>query len=161
MRRKDREMKDMTEILAVVKAENVCTVAIQDEPCPYLVPMNYGAVMEDEKLVFYFHGAKAGRKAELLKQSPQASFSILGDYKVHMNRENPGKSTTSFESVCGSGRAELVSGEERKKGLTVLMNHLAGPAGTVFTGDEFTGPSCDAAMVWKITVDQIAGKRHE
>lgn len=161
MRRKDREMKDMAEILAVVTAENVCSVAIQDEPCPYLVPMNYGAEVEDGKLVLYFHGAKEGRKAELLKKMPQASFMILGKHQVRVDEENPGRSTTSFESVCGFGRAEILAGDERKKGLVVLMNHLGRPSGASFSEADFSGPSCDAAMVWRIVAEEVAGKRHE
>lgn len=162
MRRKDREIKDMAEILEIVMAQTVCTIAIQDEPCPCLVPMNYGAQMEDGRLILYFHGAKEGRKMELLKKGPQpASFSILGEHQVHVNKENPGKSSASFESVCGWGQAELVYGEERKRGLAVLMNHIGRPVGETFTAEELTGPSCDAAQVWKIVAAEITGKRHE
>ena len=161
MRRKDREIKDMAEILAVVMAENVCSVAIEDQPCPYLVPMNYGAEVEDGRLVLYFHGAKGGRKAELLEKSPRASFVILGEHQVHINREVPGKSTTSFESICGSGRTEVLSGEERGRGLAILMNHLGRPSGASFSEVDFSGPSCEAAKVWRIVTDEVTGKRHE
>ena len=161
MRRKDREMKDMAEILAVVTAENVCSVAILDEPCPYLVPMNYGAEMEDGRLALYFHGAKAGRRAELLKGQPKVSFTILGAHELRMDAENPGKSTTGFESVCGFGQAEVLFGEERKKGLAVLMNHLGRPSGASFSSEDFSGPSCDNALVWRIVTEEVTGKRHE
>ena len=43
MRRKDRELKDMADIVSIAKRETVCTVAFHDEPCPYLIPLNYGA----------------------------------------------------------------------------------------------------------------------
>ena len=43
MRRKDRELKDMADIVSIAKRENVCTVAFHDESCPYLIPLNYGA----------------------------------------------------------------------------------------------------------------------
>mgnify|MGYP000039861671 CR=1 FL=1 len=58
MRRKDRELKDMADIVSIAKRETVCTVAFHDEPCPYLIPLNYGAEVEDGKLILYFHGAK-------------------------------------------------------------------------------------------------------
>ena len=49
MRRKDRELKDMADIVSIAKRETVCTVAFHDEPCPYLIPLNYGAEVEDGK----------------------------------------------------------------------------------------------------------------
>ena len=54
MRRKDRELKDMADIVSIAKRETVCTVAFHDEPCPYLIPLNYGAEVEDGKLILYF-----------------------------------------------------------------------------------------------------------
>ena len=38
MRRSDRELKDMADIVAIAKRETVCTVAFHDESCPYLIP---------------------------------------------------------------------------------------------------------------------------
>ena len=61
MRRSDRELKDMADIVAIAKRETVCTVAFHDESCPYLIPLNYGAEVEEGKLVLYFHGAKGRR----------------------------------------------------------------------------------------------------
>ena len=46
MRRSDRELKDMADIVAIAKRETVCTVAFHDESCPYLIPLNYGAEVE-------------------------------------------------------------------------------------------------------------------
>ena len=37
MRRSDRELKDMADIVAIAKRETVCTVAFHDESCPYLI----------------------------------------------------------------------------------------------------------------------------
>lgn len=160
MRRSDRELKDRNEILEIVMGQNVCTAAFQDTPYPYLVPMNYGAAMEGEQLVLYFHGAKEGKKMELLNANPNVSFSILGDHAAIVNQENPAKSTTRFESVCGSGRAELVQGKERAYGFMVLMNHLGKVEEIRFEESDFTGPAYGAAAVWKVTVETITGKRH-
>ena len=67
MRRSDRELKDMADIVAIAKRETVCTVAFHDESCPYLIPLNYGAEVEEGKLVLYFHGAKEGTKIDKIK----------------------------------------------------------------------------------------------
>ena len=81
MRRKDRELTDMTEIFEIVKRENVCTVAFCDEPFPYLIPLNYGARMEEGKLVLYFHGASQGTKLEQIKRIPTFLFRFSADTK--------------------------------------------------------------------------------
>ena len=71
MRRSDRELKDMADIVAIAKRETVCTVAFHDESCPYLIPLNYGAEVEEGKLVLYFHGAKEGTKIDKIRENPQ------------------------------------------------------------------------------------------
>ena len=68
MRRSDRELKDMADIVAIAKRETVCTVAFHDESCPYLIPLNYGAEVEEGKLVLYFHGAKEGTKIDKIRE---------------------------------------------------------------------------------------------
>ena len=69
MRRSDRELKDMADIVAIAKRETVCTVAFHDESCPYLIPLNYGAEVEEGKLVLYFHGAKEGTKIDKIREN--------------------------------------------------------------------------------------------
>ena len=46
MRRSDREITDMDRIMEIVRRQSVCCVAFQDTPCPYLIPMNYGAALD-------------------------------------------------------------------------------------------------------------------
>ena len=55
MRRSDREITDMDRIMEIVRRQGVCCVAFQNTPCPYLIPMNYGAALENGRLTLYFH----------------------------------------------------------------------------------------------------------
>ena len=160
MRRKDRELKDMAEIVAIAKRENVCTVAFHDEPCPYLIPLNYGAEVEDGKLVLYFHGAKEGTKLERLKADRRVSYCIYGANVLKIDYENACRSTTSFESICGSGKASIVEEmDEKKKALARLMNQVS-PEKT-FDVHAFPDAMVNAVTVWKIVTDTVTGKRHE
>lgn len=161
MRRKDRELKDMAVIMEIVERETVCTVAFHDEPCPYLIPMNYGAAMEEGKLILYFHGAAEGTKLSRIRENPRVSFCMYGENVLRLDGENACASTTSFESVCGFGLAEIVAPEERKKGLAVLMNHLGRKEGKTYSEASFPDAAVAPTVVWKITVDTITGKRHE
>ena len=108
MRRKDRELKDMADIVSIAKRETVCTVAFHDGPCPYLIPLNYGAEVEDGKLILYFHGAKEGTKLDRIRENPNVSYCIYGANVLTINYDTACKSTTSFESICGNGPREVL-----------------------------------------------------
>ena len=42
MRRRDREVTDMNEILRILKTANVLHLGLTDGDMPYVLPMNYG-----------------------------------------------------------------------------------------------------------------------
>ena len=68
MRRKDREIQDMAEIMEILKRGSVCTVGFQDTAVSfYLIPMNYGALLEEGKPALYFHGAAGGDEVRAFK----------------------------------------------------------------------------------------------
>lgn len=162
MRRKDREIKDMAEIMEIVRRGNVCNVAFHDEPCPYLIPLNYGARMEDGKLVLYFHGAAVGTKLDRIRENPNVAYSIFGGNQIQLYQDTACKSTTSFESVCGSGRAEILNTLDKKKdGLAVLMNHIGAAEGAAFDVTAFPDQMVQAIAVWRIVTESVTGKRHE
>lgn len=162
MRRKDREIQDMAEIMDIVRRENVCFVAFHDEPCPYLVPMNYGAQMEEGKLVLYFHGAKEGTKLEKLRGNPRVAYSLFTGKDVRLNMGQACASTAGFESVCGTGTAKLLETDgEKRHGLAVIMNHIGAPQGAAFDAAAFPAPNVQAVAVWKIVTETVTGKRHE
>lgn len=161
MRRKDREITDMTRIMEIVKQQDVCCVAFHNEPYPYLIPINYGAQMEEGKLVLYFHGASAGTKLEMIKKDPNVSFTVFGNNKISLETEAACKSTTSFDSVCGSGLAVILLEEEKKKGLAVLMNHMSRDSGAVFDENSFPDAAVRSTAVWKIVVENVVGKHHD
>lgn len=161
MRRKDREITDMTEIMEILKRASVCTVGFQDEPSPYLIPMNYGVQLENGMPVLYFHGAGEGTKLELLKKNPHVSYTVFGGDKIRLNQETACRSTARFESVCGTGKAVILKPEEKKAGLCVLMNHAGQKEGISFREDAFPDEAIQALTVWKIVTERVTGKRHE
>jgi nitroimidazol reductase NimA-like FMN-containing flavoprotein (pyridoxamine 5'-phosphate oxidase superfamily) len=57
MRRKDREVTDRSEILAIMKQCDVCRIAFACDEYPYIVPMNFGLTETDGEVTLYFHSA--------------------------------------------------------------------------------------------------------
>ena len=42
MRRKDREVTDLSEIIEIMKNCDVCRLALNDDGFPYILPLNFG-----------------------------------------------------------------------------------------------------------------------
>ena len=66
MRRKDREVTNPEEIKSVFEKCKVCRIGFKEEDGVYIVPVNYGYCLEEDKHTIYLHGAKEGKKIDLL-----------------------------------------------------------------------------------------------
>ena len=68
MRRFEREITDLKEILEMLNSFECIRLGFNAEDYPYIVPMNFGFKLDNDKIILYFHGAKEGRKAEIIKK---------------------------------------------------------------------------------------------
>ena len=152
MRRADREITDFAEQLNIIKNCDVCRLALNDQPVPYLLPLNFGEEVIDGTLVLYFHGADQGRKYELIAKDPRVSFEMDCKHQLDSTVE-AGYCTMHYDSVIGQGILEILPEEEKAHALTVLVNH--------YHREDF--PFNPAAIprttVLKLTVTALTGKR--
>ena len=102
MRRKDREITDFNEQLAIIKRCDSCVLALHDEDFPYVVPVSFGMAVEEGTLYLYFHCASQGKKLELLQRDNRATFEMDCDHALLLNQEKM-SCTTSYSSVIGHG----------------------------------------------------------
>lgn len=129
MRRKDREITDFDRMLEVVRANNVLRIAFDDGDGIYICPVNYGFKAEGEKLSFYFHGAKGGRKAEALCSSVRSlSFELDGNHRSELGTSGC-DSTMYYASVMGIADVTICEGKEIETGLDAVMNNVFGSEG--------------------------------
>ena len=153
MRRNDREITDKTLIEHFIEKEQIIRIAFYDNGDLYIVPLNYGFIYENDKYVFYFHGAKAGRKYELSKSSPQVGFEIDGAYEL-LEADVACDYSAKFQSVIGTGRLSIVEDyEEKIKGLNVLMKHISGK-----TEWSYSKEMLDAVAVFRLEVEKLSCK---
>ena len=153
MRRSDREITDPKIIEEFVAGEQILRVAFYDEGDIYIVPVNYGYLYKNDKYLFYFHGAKAGRKYELSKSKPVVGFEIDGKYKLIEN-ENACDYSATFQSVIGTGTLQIVDNmEEKKLGLNALMKQISQQ-----TDWSYDDKMLEAVAVYKLDVTKIACK---
>ena len=136
MRRKDREIKDFGRMLEVVSANDVLRIAFDDGDGIYICPVNYGFKADGEKLSFYFHGAKSGRKAEALCSKVESvSFELDGNHRRHLG-ESGCDSTMYYASVMGTADVTICEGAEIEAGLNAVMNNVFGSEGPFEYKDE-------------------------
>lgn len=155
MRRKDREIKDPKLIEAFIKVEQILRVAFYDQGDLYIVPVNYGYTCENGQYVFYFHGAKAGRKYELTQAAPTVGFEIDDKYQL-MEGDIACDYSAHFQSVIGTGKLSLVEDSEEKiKGLNAVMKQTTGNADW-----SYEDQMLKAVAVFRLTVDKLSCKAH-
>ena len=155
MRRNDREVTDPARIADIISRCACCRIGFCDDGDVYIVPLNFGYETRDNTYVFYFHGAKEGRKIDLIQKKPRVGFEMDTNYALHEADIACGWSAR-FQSVVGSGVMSIVSEpEEKKRGLSLLMAHNAGER--MWSFDE---KRVNAVAVFKLEVTSLSCKEH-
>ncbi len=155
MRRKDREITDQNKIGDIIAACTCCRLGFCDEGKAYIVPLSFGCADENGKRVFYFHGAREGRKIELIRRTGYASFEMDTNYRLNESEKACGYSAR-FQSVMGGGPVSFVEdAEEKKKALSVIMLHNTDRADWDFPEDMVKNTG-----VFKLEVEEISCKEH-
>lgn len=126
MTRREFEITEQEQILAILDAAKVLHLGLSDDGQPYVVPMNYGYLCENGTLTLYLHGATAGYKYEVMKKNPKISFSMESDV-VLFSGDVACQYGMSYSCLMGRGTAVIVEdAEEKKKGMSVLMKTQTG-----------------------------------
>lgn len=150
MRKENREIKNISDIVALIDRINTIRIGMCDTPFPYVVPVSFGYTCEDDGLSFFFHGAKEGKKATLLARHPQVC--IEGD--LWQGFMDTGSSVTClYESFIAFGTATLVSGQEALDGLAALLDHCG------YKTHPIDAKALPVVNVYKVCVQSITGKR--
>lgn len=157
MRRKDREVTDPDYIERIIAQCDCCRLGLCDGDVPYIVPLNFGyARRGDGGYTFYFHGAKEGRKIQLIEKNDRACFEMDTHYALNDGGDVPSAYSARFRSVMGVGRVSLVEdGAEKRAALTALMDHVAGPRTWTFEDARV-----DGVCVFKLETEELSCKEH-
>ena len=154
MRRKDREVTNLTEILKIVDEAKILHLGMMEQEYPYVVPMHFGYEYVENKLVFYLHCAKEGHKLDVLKENPHVCVELETGVKLVSGGEVPCQYGAAFASVIGRGKAEIVEDEQEKiHGLKLLMENQTQRA------FEMNEAMAATVAVIKVTVDEFTAKR--
>lgn len=151
MRRSDREVKEFKDIVAIMEKCDVCRIALNHNGYPYILPLNFGMSVKDNKIELYFHGATEGTKYALIEQDNRASFEMDCGHKLVTEMES-GNCTMKYESVIGQGHIEILSDDEKYDALCILMEH--------YHQEEFpfNKKIMPSTTVFKLVVEKMTGK---
>ena len=157
MRRKDREITEAPEIERILDACKVCRLGFADEEGVYIVPMNYGYCFDDGRLILYFHGAKIGRKMDLVRKEPSVGIEMDCGHEL-VEGKLACQYSYHYASIIGRGKAaEVVEPEEKLKALGLIMKHQTGKE-----FDEFeTNPKLEKAVaIIRVEVEEYSCKQY-
>jgi len=153
MRRKDREVSDPAEIKSIIDKCKVCHLAMAERGRPYVVPLNFGYILEAGRLELFFHSAREGRKIDILRVDNQVCFEMAVEGSLEQVID-PCNSGYFFESVIGFGKVEFIEDPvEKSRALALLMKHQTG------LDFSFTAQQAGGVCVFKVVSRDFSGKR--
>ena len=153
MRRSEKEIKDLDEIVKIIQKCDVCRLALNDGEYPYILPLNFGVDVAGGKLTLYFHGASDGKKYDLITKNNKAGFEMDSSHRLIIGEMACGYGY-EFESIVGCGTIHFVGGDEKRHALNVLMAQYS--KDKMF---EFDEASLSKTIVFKLSVLEVTGKR--
>ena len=145
MTKRERQITDPQQIQRILDTGKVLHLGLAVDNEPYVVPMNYGAAMEDGKLVLYLHSALQGKKLDMIRANPRVFFEM--DWGLTpFEGKKPCQYGLSYSSVMGRGEARIVEDvEEKKKAMSILMKTQ--------TGKDFTFEDRLVSIVAVVRID--------
>ena len=183
MRRQDREVTDLEDVLGIVGRAQVLRLGMMAGDYPYVVPLHYGfewlpadgagegegaagvgssagagagAASEGRGgcLVFYLHCAHEGRKLDLIRANPHVCVELDCDVQMVSGGDVPCRYGSAYASVIGTGVACVVEdAAEKIHGLQLLMRNQIG------RDFDFDQQMAASVEVVKVVVSDFSAKR--
>lgn len=149
MRKEEREIKDRKMIDDIIRRCCVCRLAMSDDGQPYIVPLNFG--YDGSNL--YFHCAPEGKKIDIIKRNNRVGFEFDILHEI-VKAEKACDWSARYESVVGSGIAEIVDNQGNKKeALASIMRQYGSDA------DYFPEKTMEKTLILRVQILEISGKR--
>ena len=170
MRRKDREMSEEF-ALAIIDKSRYGILSMIDGEAPYGIPLS---MVRDGKAI-YFHSAMDGRKVQALNHNQRVSAAFVGEVHVPDNYTKDQLDeivadesravtfisnvfTTEFESAIVTGTVQKLEDVTEKTHAMKLICQKYTPDKMEYF-EVAIKAGLGRANVYKITIDEITGKR--
>lgn len=151
MRLINNEIKEIEEIHRIIRKCDVLRVGMSVNNNPYIVPLNFGF----KENTFYFHGAKEGRKIDMIKINPSVCFEMDTDHCLVGESEKACDWTMTYASVMGMGIMTIIDDwDEKREALNILMAEYGGN-----DTYEYDDNMLDRIGIMKLEIKEISGKK--
>ncbi|MDP4094705.1 MAG: pyridoxamine 5'-phosphate oxidase family protein [Bacillota bacterium] len=150
MRKADKEIKELTEIEAILNRADVCRLALCNDGVPYIIPMNFAYNSGS----LYVHCARQGKKLDIIRQNNNVCFEA--DEAVEIVKADSACNWGAYyRSVVGLGKISFIdSDEDIRKALDLIMLKYSGT-----DKHEYSRSSLDRIFVLRIDITEMTGKR--
>ena len=154
IRRKEKEISDINEMLAILDEAKYVVVAMCKDNEPYLATLSHG--YDRERNCIYFHCAKEGKKVDILKEQNKVWGQALMDEGYVQGSCDHLYATTQF-----MGRVTFVENRyEKKHALEIMINALEADPQKVL-GNQLTEKSIQGVQIGRIDIEYMSGKKSE
>ncbi len=145
MTKRELQITDEVQIQNILNTAKVLHLGLAVDNEPYVVPMNYGYIMEEGKLVLYLHSALQGKKLDMMRANSRVFFELDCDH-MPFEGEKPCQYGLGYSSIMGCGTAQIVEDvQEKMKAMSALMKTQ--------TGKDFTFNERLVSIVAVIRID--------
>jgi nitroimidazol reductase NimA-like FMN-containing flavoprotein (pyridoxamine 5'-phosphate oxidase superfamily) len=154
------EITDENIINQILDNTEYGTLALCYNNQPYSLPINFVRVEN----ILYFHGSLKGKKIDILKENPYASFSVVKAYSIiqsyFSSKDNLAcPATQFFKSVIINSKVEFIENyDEKVIALSKLMEKLQ-PEGKYKTlSDKAYQKIINTTVIFKLKIKDIKAK---
>ena len=154
MRRKEKEIKDRHEMVAILELAKYITIAMCKNDEPYLVTLSHGYDRANHCL--YFHCAEEGKKIDVLKEN-----NIVWGQALIDKRYVDGKCDHLYATVHFKGIVTFLENrQEKRKALEVMIRALENDPKIVMK-TQLEEEAIAKVRIGKITIEYMSGKKSE
>ncbi len=152
MRKSEREITEITEIIDILLKGKYATISLCRNDEPYLVTLSYGYDRAENAL--YFHAAPLGLKLDFIKANPNACGTVIEDhgYVVDQCEQN-------FRSLVFFGTMSIVDDlDDMKHAMNILLEHLEGEPEPIKQRNVPDDESYKKVSMLKFKITEMTGK---
>ena len=154
LRRKEKEISDINEMMAILDEAKYVVVAMCKDNEPYLATLSHG--YDRERNCIYFHCAKKGKKVDILKEQNKVWGQALMDKGYVQGSCDHLYATTQF-----MGRVTFVeSRDEKRHALEIMINALDDDPQKLLD-TQLTERSILGIQIGRIDIEYMSGKKSE
>jgi uncharacterized protein len=150
--RPDRELKQKSDIDAILKNGKFAVISMCKDNEPYIVTLSYGYDPETDSL--YFHCATKGLKLDFLRSNNKVCATVIEDGGYIL-----GECGHEYRSVVFWGNMRIVTDlDEKKHGMSILLHHLEHNASIVKDKMLKSESHYPKMEILRLEIGQIHGK---